>query len=55
MQWVTIGLSGGLLNYRKVHEAEANKDRNRVANNYGITSWHDDDYDVYVVPADGSW
>jgi hypothetical protein len=57
MQWVTVGLSGGILNYCKVHEteAEANDDGNRIANNYGITSWHDDDYDVYVAPADGSW
>jgi hypothetical protein len=58
VQWVTVGLSGGLLNYVKVHENkdEANKDGNRIAKNYGIASWDEDDiYQVYVAPSDGSW
>ncbi|HUK28739.1 MAG TPA: hypothetical protein VLV31_09970 [Candidatus Acidoferrales bacterium] len=57
MGWVTIGIVGGVLNYCKIHntEAEANMDGNRIAKNYGITSWESDEYDVYVAPGDGSW
>ena len=57
MGWVTIGIVGGVLNYCKIHntEAEANMDGNRIAKNYGITSRESDEYDVYVAPGDGSW
>jgi hypothetical protein len=55
---VTVGLSGGLLNYVKVHKNkdEAKEDGNRIAKNYGIVSWDEDDfYRVYVVSSDGTW
>ncbi|MGB9022383.1 MAG: hypothetical protein WCC94_02995 [Candidatus Bathyarchaeia archaeon] len=55
MAFVTIGLSGGLLDYVEAWASEdlANKDADRIARMYGIdpkgkNSWHDDDSDVYV-------
>ena len=54
MAFLTVGLTGGLLDYVKLHktEAEANVDADRIAINYGIDSsdekWHDEDSDVYV-------
>jgi len=54
--FLTVGLSGGLLDYVKLHktEAEANADADRIAINYGIDQtdekekWHDESSDVYV-------
>jgi hypothetical protein len=55
--FLTVGLSGGLLDYVKLHktEAGANADADRISHNYGIDGttgedhWHDEDSDVYVT------